>query len=59
MKLARRLLNYWSLNELTKQFKGLRTLQRKRSLWVVAEDVRTGICTLDFKVKKDRGFTWY
>lgn len=59
MKLARRLLNYWSLNELTKQFKGLRTLQRKRSLWVVAEDVWTGICTLDFKVKKDRGFTWY
>lgn len=59
MKLARRMLNYRSLNELTEQFKRLRTLQRKRSLWVVAEDVWTGICTLDFKVKKGRGFTWY
>ena len=54
MKLARGLLNYRSVNELTEQFKRLRTLQRKESLWVVAEDVWRGICMPDtiFRLKK-------
>jgi len=43
MKLARGLLNYRSVNVLTGQFKRLRMLQRKGSLWVVAEDVCRGI----------------
>lgn len=47
MKLARGLLNYRSVNELTRQFKRLRTVQRKGSLWVVAEDVWRGICMPD------------
>lgn len=47
MKLATGLLNYTYVNELTGQLKKLRTLQRKESLWVVAEDVWGGICMPD------------